>query len=119
MQLLSHSLKIPLVTPTCQLRQQDDQLKLRRCEIRGYVNSQVARAPHGVPGFSGLVQAEVLVVQLDGKRAGRGRSVRQLDSLQSLANEGLNLCCRSHLDELRRSEEHTSELQSRRDLVCR
>src|SRR5438874_3730057 len=34
------------------------------------------------------------------------------------AHQQMRICCTSELEEVR-SEEHTSELQSRRDLVCR
>src|SRR5699024_12270444 len=53
------------------------------------------------------------------------RSISNLSSVDSVSHKTLNLkfsspkCLKSSLNNLLRSEEHTSELQSRFELVCR
>src|SRR6266496_3884289 len=54
--------------------------------------------------------------------AGPGSDVEEPDVLRVALDEGaacLHVLAHQHAEQLVRSEEHTSELQSRRDLVCR
>src|ERR1035437_4633550 len=59
------------------LGQQDNQLELRRREIAGHINRQVARPSDGLPCHARLAQAEILVVQPHRDRTGRLGHMRQ------------------------------------------
>ncbi len=84
------------------LRQQNDQLQLRRRKIARNVGRQVARSPDCFPSHAGLVEAEILIVQLHGDRAWRLGHVGQCHSRQGLPDQVLDVVCRAHLQKIRR-----------------
>ncbi len=83
------------------LRQQDKQLHLWIGKISRNMYGEVARAGDRLPRGSGLVQAEVLILHLDGNGTRRAGQVAEDNSRQGKADEPLDVGGGAHLDQLR------------------
>src|SRR5699024_11411999 len=92
----------------------------RRVSALKWSNTSQQKRPRETPGPNSLSGFEIVlhpccVVVIHGQRCVVERSQQVLPDVPHLSG----VLFQAHEDEPQRSEEHTSELQSRFDLVCR